>query len=82
MLVIDTHALAAAYYKKTHICPINSGSTIRKPARRGIETFTPLGEMPYKAWQKKRGKQDRILEVTVLDHIPDIKKYTIDRVVV
>ena len=30
------------------ICPINSGSTIRKPARRGLKTFTPLGALPYK----------------------------------
>ena len=64
-----------AYAEKMELCPINSGSTIRKPARRGLETFTPLTALPYKDWQKKRGKKDKILEVTVLEGIADIEEY-------
>ena len=75
VLVIDTLKLAEAYADTIEICPINSGSIIRKPARRGLQTFTPLGAMPYENWQKKRGRKDNILEVTVLKSIPDIKDY-------
>ena len=79
VLVIDTLKLATAYVDQMELCPINSGSTIRKPARRGLETFTPLTDLSYKAWQRKRGKRDKILEVTITDGVPNAKEYVIER---
>ena len=79
VLTIDTLSLAKAYEPSIEICAINSGSTIRKPARRGLSTFTPLGEMTYADWRKKRGMSDTILEVTVLDRVPDTADFVLDR---
>ena len=81
VLVLDTLKLAKAYVDTIEICPINSGSTIRKPARRGLQTFTPLNAMSYNDWQKKRGKKDKIREVTVLKMIPNAKDYVMERFV-
>jgi hypothetical protein len=75
VLEIDTLALASVYADKIEICPINSGATIHKPARRGLSTFTPLRELSYEDWSRKRGKRDKILEVTVLGGVPDVANY-------
>jgi hypothetical protein len=79
VLVVDTLGLASAYADRMEICPINSGATIRKPARRGLSTFTPLGAMDYTAWRKRRGGRDRILEVVVRGGVPDIARYLVER---
>lgn len=79
VLILDTFRLARAYADQIEICPINSGSTIRKPARRGLTTFTPLKAKPYREWQKQRGQRDKILEVTVLGQVPDAEAFIIDR---
>ncbi|MEM6683550.1 MAG: hypothetical protein AAF607_15055 [Pseudomonadota bacterium] len=81
VLTLDTLKLARAYADRIEICPINSGSTIRKPARRGLRTFAPLLAQPYREWQKQRGQRDKILEVTVLGQIPDVDAYIIDRTI-
>ena len=70
VLVVDTLALASAYAGSMHLSPINSGATIRRPARRGLATFQSLAEAP------RRGR--RILEVTVLDGVPDLARYLLD----
>ena len=75
VLVIDTLALAMAHAGRIELSPINSGATIRKPARRGPSKFTPLLELSYAQWRGKRGGSDRIVEVTVLDGVPDIARY-------
>ena len=42
VIVVDTLPLARAYARHIEISPINSGATMRRPARRGLSTFTPL----------------------------------------
>jgi hypothetical protein len=78
VLVVDTLGLARAYARKIELCPINSGATIRKPARRGLSTFTPLLELSYAAWSQKRNTRDRIREVTVVDGVPDIERFVLE----
>jgi hypothetical protein len=78
ILVVDTLSLARALADRIDIAPINTGATIRRPARRGLSTFTPLKAHPYEAWQRLRGGRDRVLEVTVRGGIPDIDKYLLD----
>lgn len=80
-LVIEVHtrAIVSAHCEAVEICPINSGSTIRKPARRGLSTFTPLAALPYRDWQKLRGRRDKILEVTFLRSVPDIGSYVVKK---
>jgi hypothetical protein len=78
VLVFDTLSLARAYADRIELCAINSGSTIRRPARRGLSTFTPLRDLSYAAWSRKRGGRDKILEITVLDGVPDIAAYLVE----
>ena len=75
ILVIDTLGLAREHQTRIEISAINSGATVRRPPRRGLATFTPLAAYSYADWQKRRGKRDRIREVTVLGGVPDIAKY-------
>lgn len=71
IMVFDTLSLARAHASKIDLCPINSGATIRKPARRGQKTFTPLGALPYREWRKQRGRMDRIVEITLRGSLPN-----------
>jgi hypothetical protein len=67
LLSIDTLSVASAHAGEIELSPINSGATLRRPARRGHATFTPLGAYPYPAWQRLRRKKtpDRVVEVVV-----------------
>lgn len=81
VLVVDTLSLARAHAARMELCPINSGATLRRAARRGVATFTPLGAMSYQEWRRRRGRRapDRILEVVVRDGVPDIAEHVIER---
>jgi hypothetical protein len=79
VLEVDTLSLARAHADRTELCPINSGATIRRPARRGLGTFTPLGAMAYRDWQRRRGGRDTILEVVVRGAVPDIAAHVVAR---
>ncbi len=80
VLVLDTLGLARAHAARVELCPINSGATLRRPARRGLATFTPLGAMSYQEWRRRRGRStpDRILEIVVQGGVPDIADHLIE----
>lgn len=75
VLEIDTLSLAQAYADRMELAPFNSGSATRKPARRGLGTYTPLRALSYRDWQKKRGGRDTLTEITVVGPIPDLAKH-------
>lgn len=75
LLQLDTLRLAQAHASAIEICPINSGATIRKPARRGATTFTPLTALSYGDWSRRRGMKDTIKEVTVLGGVRCVARY-------
>lgn len=83
LLVLDTASVVAACGARMQVAPINTGNTQRKPARRGRDTFTPLGAMPHAQWRRLRAARksspDEVVEVTVLDHVPDIERHLIER---
>lgn len=79
VLVFDTLSLARTHGAQMEVCPINSGSTIRRPARRGLGSFTAIGEMSYRDWTRKRGGRDRILEVTLKGGVEDIASHLVER---
>lgn len=78
IIVIDTLSLAKVHAENIEICPINSGVTFRKAARRGKNTFTPLLKYSYAEWSKMRGQRDKIQEITILHQILDITDHVID----
>lgn len=81
VLVFDTARLARAYAGQIELSPINSGACLRKPARRGHATFTPLSRHAYADWRRlrqQRGEKispDTIREVTVLGGIDDVRPF-------
>jgi hypothetical protein len=62
VLEIDTLGLARAHADRVEISPINSGSTIRRPARRGHATFRPLAAVAARP-------KPRVREVVVRDGV-------------
>ena len=78
VLVLDTLGVARAHSARVEISAINSGATLRRAARRGLGTFTPLGRWSYGEWQRLRGRRDRILEVTVVGGIPDVAAHLVE----
>lgn len=77
VLVFKTLELATAYQHQMEISPINSGSVLFKPARRGCRTFSPLGMYDFKTWSGLHGTRSpaSIKEVTVKGGIDDIRDY-------
>lgn len=78
VIVVDTLSLAKAHAERIEVCPINSGATLRKAARRGLGTFSPLSKYSFNEWSRLRGRQDQIREVTVKDHIANIAQHTLE----
>ena len=84
-LVVDTLSLARAHHRRVELSPINSGSTIRKPARRGLHTFAPMDEFEtYRDWAEQRMRlglvksRDAVREVTVRGGVPDIADHVVE----
>ena len=78
VLVFDTLRLARRHAARIEVSPINSGSTIRNPPRRGATTFIPLTDLAYFEWRRRRGRLDRIREVTVVGEVADANEYLVD----
>ena len=84
VLVFDMMSLLSSHSDRVALSPINSGSTIHLPARRGPATFTSMGALSFDDWQRLRGmsKRDQVAEVVVrgdlLDagqHLMEIRRY-------
>ncbi|MGB6230760.1 MAG: hypothetical protein WBF53_11625 [Litorimonas sp.] len=82
VLVIDTLSFVRAEANRIELSPINSGSTIRKPARRGRSTYAPMQEFEkYGDWAGLRGRRDVVLEVVVpgtvevAPHVLEVRRY-------
>ena len=78
VLTIDTKELLKRYADKIKLSPINSGSTIYKPVKRGNNTFLPLSNYPFEERKKIRGQDNAIAELTVDYSIPDIAEFTVN----
>lgn len=78
VLVLDTLTLARRHGERMELAAINTGSTIRRPAPRGLSTFVPLGRYEYQAWRTLRGGRDRVREVTLVGGVPDVADHLIE----
>lgn len=70
VIVVDTMSLIKKHAERIELSSINSGSTIRKAARRGLNTFIPLIQ--------NNEHKFRICEVVVRDCIQDISEHVIE----
>jgi hypothetical protein len=77
VLTLETRSLVEAHGDRIELSPINSGSTIFNPVRRGRLTFQPIAEYDYAFWRKKRAAANAVVELIVLDGVPDIRDHVI-----
>jgi hypothetical protein len=75
VLELDTARFIEAYRPLITLSPINSGSTIRRPVSRGIETFQSISNYPYAEWRRKRSRGDRVVELAVPVGVPDVARF-------
>jgi hypothetical protein len=78
VMVFDTLSIAEEHHEQMEISPINSGSTIRKPARRGLSTFSAVHRYDYREWQGLRGGRDTVREVTVVGGVRSVDRHLIE----
>ena len=79
LLTFDTEALATAHADRLDLAPINTGSAVRKPARRGHATFTPAIAVGWSEWRRLRGRLDTVAEVSVRGGVPDALDHLLSR---
>ena len=77
VLTIDTRKFIARFRATFLVSPINSGSTLHNPARRGRGTFVSMDSCPFEEWRRRKGKkrEEIIAEVVVphrLDHVEEM----------
>lgn len=77
VMAFDTRSLVKACHKHVELAAINTGSTIRRPARRGLSTFSPAHLYAYREWQRLRGGRDNIKELTVRGVVRDVETHLI-----
>jgi len=77
VMAFDTLSLVGSCYRQVELAAINTGSTIRRPARRGIKTFAPAHLYTYPEWQQLRGGKDRIKELTVRGGVRNIDTHLV-----
>lgn len=76
VLTVDTASLIAAVGDRAQLSPINSGANIYPNSRpRGSEIFTEIRDYDYKARRRARGPVNAIVELAVLDGVPDIRDH-------
>jgi hypothetical protein len=77
VLTVRTETLVAAHRERILLCPINSGSTIRIPQRRGRDTFKTIADYPFEAWARKRASTDAVAELAIEGGVPDIAAHVL-----
>ena len=75
LLTFDTASLARAYEGRLDLAPMNTGSALREPARRGLRTFTPASAVTWNEWRRSRSdvksSPDQVREVSIRGDVPD-----------
>lgn len=77
VLTLDTAGIVAKYQDAILLSPINSGSTIWNPVKRGAATFLPIVDFPFAERRKTKSKADALVELVVTGGVPDIGDHVI-----
>ncbi|WFE26630.1 hypothetical protein O7623_25560 [Solwaraspora sp. WMMD791] len=80
VLHVDTRALVERHGPRIELCRLNSGAVTQKnhPVR-GHRSWLPIADYPYDEYRRRHGRDGALVEVTVLDAVPDILDLT-DRI--
>jgi hypothetical protein len=77
VITLDTEGLMRKHQSRALLSPINSGSTIYRPVRRGVATFQSPDTYPYEERRKARGVQHAIAELAIDHSVPDLRSFTL-----
>ena len=78
VLVVSTKSLLSEYGDAVRLSPVNSGATLYPNASaRGPETFRTIGNYDFTAWRKRRGLGGAIVELAVVDGVPNISNHVV-----
>jgi hypothetical protein len=77
VLTIDTASLVTAHSQNIWLSPINSGSALFKPQRRGLATFQRIADFPFEERRSTRRLQDTVVELVVDHSVPDIAEHVL-----
>jgi hypothetical protein len=73
VLTVDTRSLLVTHATNIRLSPMNSGATIFPNAsQRGPGTFLRIEDYPYQERRRQRTIKDAVVELVVLDGVPDI----------
>jgi hypothetical protein len=75
ILELDSGRLVQELARDIWLCPINSGSTIMNPRPRGMSTFARIQDYPYDEWRSRRGKTERVVELSVDYSVPNVREF-------
>ncbi len=79
VLTVDTRSLLEAVGDRVRLSPINSGATLYPNApTRGSRTFQRIDDYDYATQRRRRGPIDAIVELAVIDGVPDIADHVIE----
>lgn len=72
VIEVSTEQLLNRYHDRVSLSPINSGSTLYVPQRRGRSTFQGIDTYPFEERRKSRGIKNAVAEITVDYSVPEI----------
>jgi hypothetical protein len=77
VLRVDTRALVERHGPRIELCRLNSGAVTQKNhPLRGHRSWLPIADYPYDEYRRRHGRDGALVEVTVLDAVPDILDLT------
>lgn len=77
VITVDTKALLALHGDRVRLAPINTGSTLYNPVRRGPATFSRIEDYPYAERRKRHKVENAVVELTVEYSIPEIAEIAV-----
>ncbi|MGY3327467.1 hypothetical protein ACVILI_000484 [Mesorhizobium sp. USDA 4775] len=77
VLTLDTARLVAAHRDRIWLSPINSGATLFKPQRRGLDTFRRIVDFPFEQRAETRRPENNVVELVVDHSVPDVADYVL-----
>jgi len=77
VLHVDTRALVERHGPRVELCRLNSGAVTQKNhPLRGHRSWLRIGDYPYDEYRRRYGRDGALVEVTVLEAVPDILDLT------
>ncbi|MEV6374769.1 DUF7002 family protein [Micromonospora musae] len=77
VLRVDTRSLVERHGPRIELCRFNSGAVTQKNhPMRGHRSWLPIADYPYAEYRRRYGRDGALVEVTVLDAVPDILDLT------